>query len=616
MLLEKTAQAEINIANCKKGIRLLDSAEKKYAKDSLAIAYINLYRHNYYLSLEQLDKALHCSNIAYAFFKEHRQYAKDEYITVLTDLSYLYAVLGDNQKAINYIKEAEYVVAKLPAGQQIDSNLFLLANKVYYNYAYILSLDKEYQKSRYFLFKILQLPIPVQQNRNAIFKSTSYKIADLYEKTGQVDSALFYIAKSKNYSLANEKMDDGVKQMMNDNLEMAYLRLQSKISRRQHQLDSAIFFAEKSFARLKHEGWLIENNDIATQLALDYAQQGNLEKANQYYQHAKRYFFIETATNYENKEKVITDLLDFAVRAKKDKDIAPLATAYQQFLKENYNKQKAIAIKNAEIRYQVKAQDDKIEKLALANKLKSNLIKQRTLVLSAVFLFVIAGIFFYYYQLRLKEKYVAIDLEERLRLAQMSPHFISNSLSAIQRQIYDGETKLAVAYLNKYAVLNRLILENSRNKFIDLSDELDILQKYIELQQLRVADKFDYQFNLSDEVKAMAEEIKIPNMLLQPLIENAIEHAFKPIAYKGLLILKMTLEQRCLSCEIIDNGIGLQHKAQQAAKKSFSIQIIKERLALLNRQQQVKSSFEMIPHSDGQPGLTVKLIIPFITAYD
>ncbi|WP_199142189.1 hypothetical protein, partial [Pedobacter sp. ASV12] len=128
---------------------------------------------------------------------------------------------------------------------------------------------------------------------------------------------------------------------------------------------------------------------------------------------------------------VITELLDFAVRTKKDKDIAPLATAYQQFLKENYNKQKAIAIKNAEIRYQVKAQDDKIEKLALANKLKSTVIKQRTIVLSAMFLLVIAGIFFYYYQLRLKEKYVAIDLEERLRLAQMSPHFISNSLSAI-----------------------------------------------------------------------------------------------------------------------------------------------------------------------------------------
>uniref|UniRef100_UPI0018EC2A32 hypothetical protein n=1 Tax=Pedobacter sp. ASV12 TaxID=2795120 RepID=UPI0018EC2A32 len=197
--------------------------------DSLAIAFINLYKHNYYLSLEQLDKALRCSNIAYAFFKEHRQYAKEEYITVLTDLSYLYAILGDNQKAINYIKEAEYVVANLSSGQQIDSSSFLLANKVYYNYAYILSLDKEYQKSRYFLFKILRLPIPVQQNRNAIFKSTSYKIADLYEKTGQVDSALFYIAKSKRYSLANDKMDAGVKQMMNNNLDMAYLRLQSKI---------------------------------------------------------------------------------------------------------------------------------------------------------------------------------------------------------------------------------------------------------------------------------------------------------------------------------------------------------------------------------------------------
>ncbi|AOM80372.1 tetratricopeptide repeat-containing sensor histidine kinase [Pedobacter steynii] len=603
-IFSKITNENTDISDPKKTLEILSDAEKRYAADTLAIAYINLFKCDCYSELGQFDQALICNNIAYNYFKNYPHTARKEYIDVLRGASLLYASLGDSERAINYIKKAEYEALIKQPGQSTRVYNVTLAN-IYGYYAYILELDKDLKKSRGLLLKSIKLNLSGGQTKGTTLKAVYYNLANLYEQSNQIDSALFYLKRSKTYLSANKKI--------NEVMQMEYNRLQSRIYVRQNKIDSAIYTAEESFAGLDSTRMII-NNDVATELALNYLKLGSLKKANQYYQHAKSYFFKATVSDYTSKEKIITGLIAFALQTKKNADLDILIKAYQKFARNNYDSEKAKALKNAEVIYQVKAQNDKIEKLASENSLKSTVIKQRTVLLSAIFILLATSIFFYYRQLRLKEKHRAIDLEQRLRLAQMNPHFIANALSAIQKEIYEHKNDLAISYLNKYAVLNRLILENSRNKYIYLDDELNILRNYIELQQIRFTNKFEYIFDVADDL--VMEEIKIPNMLLQPIIENAIEHAFKNMIDRGLLELKIFLQGVHLVCEVKDNGHGLSHQIHKQGKKSFSIQIIKERLALLNKETGNRSSFEMNPRDDGQKGLVVKLTIPIITDYD
>lgn len=211
-----------------------------------------------------------------------------------------------------------------------------------------------------------------------------------------------------------------------------------------------------------------------------------------------------------------------------------------------------------------------------------------------------------------------LSLERRLLQSQMDPHFIFNALGNIQGMILRKDTDLALLYLGKFAKLSRRVLEQSRMETITLEEEIQTLENYIELQQLRLNQSFDYHIECDDSID---QQLHIPPLLIQPFVENAIEHGLKPLEalQKGMLLISFEekQEENLLICTIKDNGIGLTASRKQKTNdshRSLSTKITDERLLLMlkNNSQAKLEVREMTIENDGQLGCLVILYIPIL----
>ncbi len=202
--------------------------------------------------------------------------------------------------------------------------------------------------------------------------------------------------------------------------------------------------------------------------------------------------------------------------------------------------------------------------------------------------------------------------------SQMNPHFIFNSMNSIQHFILEQETESANLYLGNFSSLMRKILENSKHNYIKLSEELESIELYLDLEKLRFENKFDFVINLEDDIDR--ELIRIPPMLIQPYIENAILHGLVPMKEKGLLLLSFNLlEKNTILCAVKDNGIGRKeaNKINVLRKKhrSTGMKNIEERLEILNKMNRSNMKVKIIDlyNQKGEAsGTEVRLYIQFI----
>ena len=167
---------------------------------------------------------------------------------------------------------------------------------------------------------------------------------------------------------------------------------------------------------------------------------------------------------------------------------------------------------------------------------------------------------------------------------QMNPHFIFNSLNSIQHFITIRNREEALNYLSKFSKLIRKILENSRENTVTISNEMQLLELYIQLEQLRFNHRFDYHIAIDEKIDV--ENTEIPPLLIQPYIENAILHGLINKAGKGDLWLSLERNNGLLICKIEDNGIG-RARAQEIEQrkvsrhKSLGIKVTEERISEL-----------------------------------
>jgi tetratricopeptide (TPR) repeat protein len=176
------------------------------------------------------------------------------------------------------------------------------------------------------------------------------------------------------------------------------------------------------------------------------------------------------------------------------------------------------------------------------------------------------------------------ELEIQALRSQMNPHFIFNCLNAINRFILSHETEAASDYLTKFSRLMRMIMNHSRHSLITLTEEMEILQLYLNMERLRFKNAFDYEIVVDEGIDA--DDIRIPPLLLQPFVENAIWHGLMHKEERGFLSIRMLADEHTLTCIIRDNGIGRKRAAQLKSKsvekhKSMGLQITAERMALL-----------------------------------
>lgn len=200
---------------------------------------------------------------------------------------------------------------------------------------------------------------------------------------------------------------------------------------------------------------------------------------------------------------------------------------------------------------------------------------------------------------------------------QMNPHFVFNCLNSIQECIVFERYKEAQGYLQKFSRLMRLVLQNSDKNLVPLSQEIEMLNLYLELEKLRFTEKFTYEISY-DENKIDTETIEIPPMLLQPFVENALWHGLLPKKDNRVLTLNFDLlNDDILICSIEDNGIGRQKsyllkKNQTRTKKheSKGIRITQDRLNLISLQHNQHARIEIIDKEDAEGNPTgTKVII-------
>lgn len=247
-------------------------------------------------------------------------------------------------------------------------------------------------------------------------------------------------------------------------------------------------------------------------------------------------------------------------------------------------------------------------------------------IFSFLALIFILGFWFYRWNKRRKQhenqERLVREAEMRIKNAelgmlrkQMNPHFIFNALNSIQNYIFDNNISKANYYLSSFSKLMRSSIQMSKLGNITLKEEISFLKTYLELEQLRFPDLFDYEIDVVQEISIY--HYQIPPLLIQPLLENAIKHGFNGIKYKGKLSLNIYLPEKEIPVYHIviqDNGIGLsgnQHgKMKTSDHQSVSLDIMKERINILNHQFGKPIASFKIEEIPPQKGTKVTLIIP------
>lgn len=244
-----------------------------------------------------------------------------------------------------------------------------------------------------------------------------------------------------------------------------------------------------------------------------------------------------------------------------------------------------------------------------------------------------AGLIWLLYRWRvsaIKRKHHTQQLEYKSRLlvlehqtlnASMNRHFVFNALNSIQYYITKENKSLATKYLSSFAKLIRKNLDSSLSNFVPLSEEIERLKLYLELEHMRLENKFDYRIEIEGDIDT--ESIEIPPMMLQPYIENSIWHGILPMEKPGTIVIKVKEIGDEIMFSIEDNGIGVEaSKAKKSANGqghiSRGMEITSGRINLLramtNSEMAVKGPFDVKNERNETIGTRVEIVLP-IKAY-
>ena len=285
-------------------------------------------------------------------------------------------------------------------------------------------------------------------------------------------------------------------------------------------------------------------------------------------------------------------------------------------------------------RYETEKKEKEIEILARDKEIQSLKIRKQSVqlyvLLGFIFLAMVISILVFG-RIKLKQQQVRTELEkknleteQRLLRSQMNPHFIFNSMNSIQSFISGNDSFTAMTYLSKFAQLMRNILENSRKPFICLSEEINTLELYMELERMRFKQKFDYKITI--EPGLPIETAYIPPMLIQPFVENSIKHGLRNKKDKGLLEIEFSQKHKFINCVVKDNGVGRKKAMEmnkekntmpddrQESHQSLGMLVTRERLDALSKEKKININFNITDLKDKNgkaEGTQVVIQMPF-----
>jgi len=241
-----------------------------------------------------------------------------------------------------------------------------------------------------------------------------------------------------------------------------------------------------------------------------------------------------------------------------------------------------------------------------------------TLLISGIALALLAGIFYILYrQYQLKNEKKLLTLEQSMLRSQMNPHFLFNSLNSIKLYIINNEQKNAVHYLNKFSKLVRKILESSSVREIPLADELETVELYMTIENIRFSNEINFDISVDTDIDT--HTVRIPSLILQPFLENALWHGLSSKEGEKNINVHISSDKKgYIHIAITDNGIGRAASEKLRAnkilkRKSVGIEITKERLANFAKEYQNSFYLEIVDlydHSGKASGTKVMLHLP------
>jgi two-component sensor histidine kinase len=285
-----------------------------------------------------------------------------------------------------------------------------------------------------------------------------------------------------------------------------------------------------------------------------------------------------------------------------------LDAAYAAFQKE-MDSSFVVKARELETKYEVRSKDERIAALARTNAANDQIRNLQVMIIVAMVIVFIALIILFtllWKRRQLKVQLQAAELEQQLLRSRMEPHFIFNTLAVLQSFIRNEAREKSLQYLGSFSKLLRLSLENSRQGFVLLKEEIEALKSYLSLQVTNLENKFEYAVTVDEQL--YKEAVMIPPMLIQPFVENAVVHGVTKIDYKGMIVISLQKENDVLHCIVEDNGTGLSH-ASPGNTLSHATQLIRKRLSLFARQTKQEASLTILDKRTLTEGSGVKVVL-------
>lgn len=506
-----------------------------------------------------------------------------------------------NRKAYNFIKlsksdsSVQYYLKSLQCFENIGDQVSVIQD--FSNLSNVLYRMEEDEKALFYLQKAHRLAVALGDT--AVMTTTSSNLAIRHTYLSQLDTAWKY---------ANMSLSFAKDLNLERSISLAYLRM-ALITLKKGEYDRAISYADATMSwkeldgsgvitarKYKAEAYLKLNrfdsalSNINQSIAL--ASEGNdIEEI---------FILYQIASNIHEEMGSLTKALDHYKRYSILKDSA-------------LNMEKLSKIESLMTQYDTEKKDHEIVNLTHINEIQ-NLRNSRYQVIgfSILVILVLIGltIALYYQKKLFIQKEQAANYKQQLLRSQLNPHFIFNALTSIRGFLFENpDLKGAVTYLGQFAKLMRMVLDHSSREWVTLHDEVEALKIYMNIQQMRFNHGFNYTIKIDPAISP--EKIRVPPLLAQPFIENAIEHGFKNITYQGQIDFCCQSEAGIIRCSIVDNGIGIAHVPNQKEHESRALSIFKQRIEMLGRQLKTEFSFIINDLKEtGKTGTKVEYTLP------
>jgi tetratricopeptide (TPR) repeat protein len=528
-------------------------------------------------------------------------------VIAYSNLGWVYALKGHSQLAIKYLLQAVKLAEKEVDGI-LQKQAYQMVGK-----AYLILYETE--QAFYFLERAKRIKTRTSNPSLSLDLGVAYLQQSSIDKAAEIVGEAIGVAKKKGQkrmiaygdfllgeiAYANldwDKADNAyytaLKQYkkLKDQLgEARALEGQSKVKQQQNEPQKAIVLLEKALKIVNNIGAKTPLQNLYKELSSTYNSSGKYEEALMYY---RKYTVVK----------------DSILDRDKSRAIAEIQTKHNAKVLKKEKKELEEKTKNQALEIELRNKEINIQELRNNQNFYVILALGIGLGLALIIGFLILR------QNGLKSQIRETELEQRALRSQMNPHFMFNSLNSIQSLIAIGDNSAASIYLAKFSRLVRRILQNTRETYIPMQQEIDFLDNYIELEQRRFKEAFDFEVNVTQIEDA--HFVMIPPLVIQPFIENAIIHGLLRKKEKGkLLVIFEDYNQDFVKCIVQDNGIGRAAAAKFKSDKkheSLGIKITEQRLAYLTMKQ--KSNHPLIKVIDLEDedsiamGTAVEILLP------